>query len=170
MVNNIINTKEKGFAMNYSISDFGNVCSILGFILTIITFIVAADVNSKINKMQKSKKDISYFNKKVESMIKDLNDMKSFAESSADINKIFGLQQQSKIKNAITVIKESWDVLLPHENIIIKKYKVHSWNKKMKKILKMYMEKKSKTKNQNELLSFLIELITFLEKENENNE
>lgn len=154
--------------MDYSISDIGNWCSIFGFIITIITFFVTANVSAKVNKIQKSEKDISYFRKKAEAMINDLNGMKSFAESSVDSDKIFGIQQQSKIKNVITVIGESWDVLLPHENGIIKKFKVHSWNKKMKKILEMYSG--NQVRNQRELVSFLIELITFLEKEIENNE
>lgn len=154
--------------MSYSISDIGNWCSIFGFIITIVTFFVTANVSAKVNKIQKSKKDMSYFNKKAKSMIKDLNGMKNFAESSVDNDKIFGIQQQSKIKNVITVISESWDVLLPHENSIIKKVKVHSWNRKMKKILEMYSG--NQIRNQRELVSFLVELITFLEKEIENNE
>lgn len=112
------------------LSDIGNWCSILGFIITIVTFFVAANVNAKINRIQKSEKDKSYFNKKLKPMIGDLTAMKSYIESSADYSKAFGLQQLSKIKNAITVISESWDVLLPHENMIIKKIKIHSWNKK----------------------------------------
>ena len=153
--------------MNYTISDIGNWCSIFGFVITIITFIVAANVNAKINKIQKSEKDKSYFNKKLKSMIEDLYAMKSYAESSVDISKVFGIQQHSKIKNVITVISESWEVLLPHENVIIKKIKIHSWNKKMKKILGMYDD--YAYKSQRELVSFLIELITFLEKESTNN-
>lgn len=154
--------------MSYSISDLGNWCSIFGFIITIVTFFVTANVSAKVNKIQKSKKDMSYFNKKAKSMIKDLNSMKNFAEGSVDNDKIFGIQQQSKIKNVITVISESWDVLLPHENSILKKVKVHSWNRKMKKILEMYSG--NQIRNQRELVSFLVELITFLEKEIENNE
>lgn len=154
--------------MSYSISDLGNWCSIFGFIITIVTFFVTANVSAKVNKIQKSKKDMSYFNKKAKSMIKDLNSMKNFAEGSVDNDKVFGIQQQSKIKNVITVISESWDVLLPHENSILKKVKVHSWNRKMKKILEMYSG--NQIRNQRELVSFLVELITFLEKEIENNE
>ena len=104
--------------MSYSISDIGNWCSIFGSIITIVTFFVTANVNAKVNKIQ-NQKDMSYFNKKAKSMIKDLNGMKYFAESSVDNDKIFRIQQQSKIKNVITVIRESWDVLLPHENSII---------------------------------------------------
>lgn len=154
--------------MSYSISDLGNWCSIFGFIITIVTFFVTANVSAKVNKIQKSKKDMSYFNKKAKSMIKDLNSMKNFAEGSVDNDKIFGIQQQSKIKNVTTVISESWDVLLPHENSFLKKVKVHSWNRKMKKILEMYSG--NQIRNQRELVSFLVELITFLEKEIENNE
>lgn len=153
--------------MNYTISDIGNWCSIFGFIITIITFFVAANVNAKINKIQKSENDKSYFNKKLKPMMDDLNAMKSYAERSGDISGVFGIQQHSKIKNVITVVRESWDVLLPHENVFIKKIKIHSWNKKMNKILDMYNG--YGIKNQRELLSFLVELITFLEKESINN-
>ena len=109
-----------------------------------------------------------YFNKKAQSMIDALNVMITFAESTNDIDKIFGIKQLSKIKNVITVVKESWDVLLPHENRISKKFKVHSWNKKMDNILRMYNG--YKVKSRGELISFLIELETFLEKEIKNNE
>jgi len=153
--------------MNYIVSDIGNWCSILGFIITIITFFVAANVNAKINKIQKSENDKSYFNKKLKPMMDDLNAMKSYAERSGDINGVFGIQQHSKIKNVITVVRESWDVLLLHENVFIKKIKIHSWNKKMKKILDMYNG--YEIINQRELVSFLVELITFLEKESINN-
>ncbi len=153
--------------MNYTISDIGNWCSIFGFIITIITFFVAANVNAKINKIQKSENDKSYFNKKLKPMMDELNVMKSYAERSGDISGVFGIQQHSKIKNVITVVRESWDVLLPHENVFIKKIKIHSWNKKMNKILDMYNG--YEVKNQRELLSFLVELITFLEKESINN-
>lgn len=154
--------------MNYTISDIGNLCSIAGFIITIITFFVTANVSAKVNKIQKSQNDMSYFNKKSESMINDLNNMRSLAESSVDCNIIFGIQQQSKMKNVITVINESWDVLLSHENRVIKKMKVYSWNRKMNYILDMYNG--TRVRSQRELVSFLIELITFLEKEIENNE
>lgn len=154
--------------MSYSISDIGNWCSIFGFIITIATFFVTANVSAKVNKIQKSEKDMLYFNKKAQSMIDALNAMITFAESTNDIDKIFGIKQLSKIKNVITVVKESWDVLLPHENRISKKFKVHSWNKKMDNILRMYNG--YKVKSRGELISFLIELETFLEKEIKNNE
>ncbi len=154
--------------MSYSISDIGNWCSIFGFIITIATFFVTANVSAKVNKIQKSEKDMLYFNKKAQSMIDALNVMITFAESTNDIDKIFGIKQLSKIKNVITVVKESWDVLLPHENRISKKFKVHSWNKKMDNILRMYNG--YKVKSRGELISFLIELETFLEKEIKNNE
>ena len=130
--------------MSYSISDIGNWCSIFGFIITIATFFVTANVSAKVNKIQKSEKDMLYFNKKAQSMIDALNVMITFAESTNDIDKIFGIKQLSKIKNVITVVKESWDVLLPHENRISKKFKVHSWNKKMDNILRMYNDIKLK--------------------------
>lgn len=154
--------------MKYSISDIGNWCSIIGFIITVITFLVAANVNRKINKIQKMKNDVSYFNKKVISMIGDLKDMQALVTGTEDIEKIFGLKQQAQIKRIITVIDDSWNVLLQHEAKIAKKIKIHSWNKRMKKIMKMY--EGVETKNRRELISFLIELITFLEKENKDNE
>ena len=154
--------------MSYSISDIGNWCSIFGFIITIATFFVTANVSAKVNKIQKSEKDMLYFNKKAQSMIDALNAMITFAESTNDIDKIFGIKQLSKIKNVITVVKESWDVLLPHENRISKKFKVYSWNKKMDNILRMYNG--YKVKSRGELISFLIELETFLEMEIKNNE
>lgn len=134
--------------MSYSISDIGNWCSIFGFIITIATFFVTANVSAKVNKIQKSEKDMLYFNKKAQSMIDALNVMITFAESTNDIDKIFGIKQLSKIKNVITVVKESWDVLLPHENRISKKFKVHSWNKKMDNILRMYNGYKVKSRGE----------------------
>lgn len=168
MVDNKRNTKEKRALMKYSVSDIGNLCSIIGLIITVITFFVAANVNRKINKIQKIEKDISYFNKRVNPMIADLKDIQALATGTEDIEKIFGVKQQAKIKCVITVIDDSWNVLLQHETKIGKKLKIHSWNKKMKKIMKMY--EGIETKNRRELISFLTELITFLEKENKGNE
>lgn len=116
--------------MKYSVSDIGNLCSIIGLIITLITFFVAANVNRKINKIQKIEKDISYFNKRVNPMIADLKDIQALATGTEDIEKIFGVKQQAKIKCVITVIDDSWDVLLQHETKIGKKLKIHSWNKK----------------------------------------
>lgn len=160
--------KEKGVIMKCSISDIGNWCSILGFVITIITFCVAANVNAKINKMQKRKRDKDYFYNKAPNIISELNDMRCYAESSSDIDKIFGIKQQSMIKNAVTVIEESWSVLLPNENRIVKKIKIYNWNKKFKKILNMYNG--VKIKRSEELVAFLIEITTFLEKELNYNE
>lgn len=46
--------------MSYSISDIGNWCSIFGFIITIVTFFVTANVNAKVNKIQKSKRYVVF--------------------------------------------------------------------------------------------------------------
>lgn len=144
----------------------GNVSSIIGLVITIITLLLSANVNRKVNTMLKVKADRTYFNKKVKNVIDDLKKLLDIAEKS-EYDVLLSTKQYSTINSAICVVSSSWDALFQYENRLSKKRKIKSWNKKFESIRNMY---NNNTSDSNEVISFLSEFITFLEKENDNNE
>ena len=150
-----------------TLGDVGSWASIIGLAITIFTDFLAANVNKKVNRILKSKSDKTYFNKKVNVAIQDLKLLQEFAEEGKR-NLLFSTKQYSKINSAIELVNSSWDVLLQYESKFSKKVKINSWNKKFKKIRNLYNFEISK--DTNEVIAFLNEFITFLEKEHDNNE
>lgn len=150
-----------------NLGDVGSWASIIGLAVTVLTFFLAANVNKKVNGILKSKSDKSYFNKKVIVTISDLNHLREIAEEGK-VDILYTTKQYSKINSAIELVNSSWDVLLPYENRLSKKIKSMSWNGKFKKIRNIYNQPFGK--NTNEVITFLNEFITFLEKEQGNNE
>lgn len=153
--------------MFMDINELGSWASIIGFVITIVTFFLAANVNKKVNEILKTKSDNSYFNKKVGGVIKDLEGLRGIAEEGKN-GILYATKQYSQINNAIEVVNSSWDVLLPYENKISRRLKINDWKKKFKKIRIIYTEQTMP--NTNEVVVFLNEFITFLEKEQSNHE
>ena len=149
-----------------NLSDVGSWASIIGLIITIITFCLASKVNKKVSKIVKTKCDRTYFSQKVSVAINGLKEVKEMAEESCAY--LYATKQFSKINSAIELTISSWDVLYQYSSFVIKQMKIALWNRKFKKIKDMY--NLSGTKNTNELVKFLNEFITFLEKEQSNNE
>lgn len=149
------------------LADVGSWASIIGLVITFITLFVTSNVSKKVNGILKVKSDKIYFNKKVPIIINDLTNLQERLKKE---ERIFwsSTREQLKINNAMEVINCSWDVLLPYEGRIVRQFKIMSWKCKFKKIRKMYsgeIQMDSK-----EMVLFLNELITFVEKEWENNE
>ena len=149
-----------------NLSDVGSWASIIGFVITFLTFLLTSNVNKKVNESLKSRNDKIYFNKKVDSVINDLTSVLQIAEDGKK-EILYSTKQYSKINSAIELVSSSWDVLLSYDSKLLKRIKVKSWNKKIKKIRKMYNNQISK--DLNEVITFLSEFITFLEKEQNNN-
>ena len=149
-----------------NLSDVGSWSSIVGLILTFLTFFMTFNVNKKVNIALKSRNDRNFFNKKAPKMIEVLKDLQELVECGEYI--IWdSTMQQSKINNAIEIVSCSWDVLFGNENKITRSVKIMIWKHKFKKVREMYNGKRAM--NSKEMVNFLSELITFLEKEQENN-
>lgn len=150
-----------------NLGDIGSWASIVGLVITLFTFFMASNVNKKVNEILKAKNDRKFFSKKAPKITSDLKHLQEIVENGEWV--IWGsTMQQSKIYNAIEVVSCSWDVLLPNENKIVRKIKIISWNHKFKRIKEMYSGKRQM--NSKEMVTFLSEFITFLEKEQENDE
>lgn len=149
-----------------SLGDIGSWASIVGLVLTFLTFILAARVNSKVNDKLKTKNDKTYFIKKVKNTLRELHEVKEFAEEGNE-ELLFSTKQYSKINSAIELVISSWDVLLLYEKKVSKTLKKWSWNKKFKRIRYQY-SRECCYKNRKEIVEFLNEFITFLEKEQSN--
>lgn len=147
-----------------SLSDFGNWASIIGFIITIITFLLTTNVNRKVNSILKSQNDRSYFDKKVKIYLPSLRKLLSIAQTAHE-EVLFSTTQYTSIYNAIQLVLSSWDVLMQYEKIIPKKIKIYHWKRKFTELQNMYNEKSNQ--DINKLISFLTEFIIFLEKEQE---
>lgn len=150
-----------------NLSDFGNWSSIIGLVITIITFLLAANVNKKVNGILKSKGDRSYFDKKIGIYLSNLKQLQDIASSAQD-EVLFSTKQYANINNVIQLVGSSWDVLMQYERKGTKKKKIDYWEKKFEEVQGMY--KRSDSRDVRKLISFLSEFITFLEKEQANNE
>lgn len=150
-----------------NLSDFGNWSSIIGLVITIITFLLAANVNKKVNGILKSKSDRSYFDKKIGIYLSNLKQLQDIASSAQD-EVLFSTKQYANINNVIQLVGSSWDVLMQYERKRTKKKKIDYWEKKFEEVQGMY--KRSDSRDVRKLISFLSEFITFLEKEQANNE
>lgn len=149
-----------------SLEYIGSWASIIGLVITIFTFFLAANVNRKVNGVLKSKSDKTYFNKKVTGVINDLKKLQQIAEDEKN-DILYATRQYSIINSAIELVNSSWDVLLQYENKLSKRIKIRSWNISFKKIREIYTVEA--VKNTKEVIVFLNELIIFLEKEHDNN-
>lgn len=149
-----------------SLGDIGSWASIIGLGITLITFMLAANVNRKVNSILKTKSDKTFFNKKVKEAIKNLKEVQELAENDM-VELLYNTKQYCNINNAIDLVDASWDVLLEYETAFSKKIKIASWERKFAKIEKMYDGKISK--NTTQLVSYLNQFIIFLEKEQNNN-
>lgn len=145
----------------------GSWASIIGLAITIFTFFLAANVNKKVNGILKSKRDKTYFNKKVIVTIQDLKLLQTFAEEGKK-DLLYSTKQYSKLNSALELVNSSWDVLLQYEGKFSKRMKIQSWNRKFRKIRDIYNLQISK--DTHTVITFLNEFITFLEKEYENND
>lgn len=145
-----------------SLSDFGNWASIIGLIITIITFLLTTNVNRKVNSILKSQNDRSYFDKKVKIYLPSLVKLLSIAQTAQE-EVLFSTKQYTSIYNAIQLVLSSWDVLMQYEKTIPKKIKIYHWKRKFTELQNMYNGKSNK--DINKLISFLTEFIIFLEKE-----
>lgn len=149
------------------LGDVGSLASIIGLVVTTVTFFLAANVNKKVSQVLKSKSDRSYFDKKIGSYLQSLQDLQEIApEAKNDV--LFSTAQYAKINNAIELVSSSWDVLMQYENKRNKKKKITYWNGKFQELRDLYG--KYGFKDSKKLISFLAEFITFLEKEQDNNE
>lgn len=149
------------------LGDVGSLASIIGLVVTIITFFLAANVNKKVSQVLKSKIDRSYFDKKIGSYLQSLKDLQEIApEAKTEI--LFSTTQYAKLNNAIELVSSSWNVLMQYESKRNKKIKITYWNDKFQELRNMYS--KYGVKDSKKLISFLAEFITFLEKEQDNNE
>lgn len=116
-----------------SLSDIGSWASIVGLVISSVTFILAARVNSKVNDKLRAKSDKTYFVKKIKNALKELRDVQALAEEG---NKelLFSTKQYSKINSAIELVNSSWDVLLLYEKKILKKSKKGVGTKSLNKL------------------------------------
>lgn len=153
--------------MPADINEIGSWASIIGLAITIVTFFLAANVNKKVNGILKTKNDNSYFNKMVKGVIEDLKGMRGIAEDGKS-GILYATKQYSQLNKAIEVVNSSWDVLLQYENKISRRIKINIWKRKFKRIRNMYTGQT--ISNTNEVIAFLNEFITFLEKEQGNHE
>lgn len=149
-----------------ALSDIGSWASIVGLALTIGTLFLTARVNTKVNDALKSKEDKTYFGNRAKNIIKELKEVKNLAEEDAN-GVLYSTKQYSKINSAINLIESSWDILLPYDNGLKKKWKVIIWRKKFKTIKEIYNN--IHLRKNRDVVAFLNELITFLEKELGNN-
>lgn len=115
-----------------NLSDFGNWSSIIGLVITIITFLLAANVNKKVNGILKSKSDRSYFDKKIGIYLSNLKQLQDIASSAQD-EVLFSTKQYANINNVIQLVGSSWDVLMQYERKGTKKKKIDYWEKNLKK-------------------------------------
>lgn len=145
-----------------SLSDAGNWASIIGFVITILTFLLAARVNHKVNGILKTKQDRTYFQKRAKGTIQNLSEIKSAAEED-NTEVLFSTKQYSKINDAMELVSSSWDILLRYENKLSRKLIIHSWNKKFERVRQMY--RSERIKSVKEMITFLGAFITFFEKE-----
>lgn len=147
--------------------DVGSLASIIGLVMTIVTFFLAANVNKKVSQVLKSKSDRRYFDKKIDSYLQSLKDLQEIVpEAKTDV--LFSTAQYAKLNNAIELVSSSWNVLMQYESKRSKKKKIAYWNEKFKELRSMYS--RYGARDLNKLISFLAEFITFLEKEKDHNE
>ena len=148
-----------------SLSDIGSWASIIGLGMTLLTYAMTRSVKKEVNLVLKAQIDKVYFAKRVGNIVKNLEDVRRVVEvEKMDI--WISTTQYAKINSAIELVKNSWDILYAYENKLIKKCKIHSWNKQFKNIECIYG--KEKYADSKEVISFLNKLITFLEKESDN--
>lgn len=147
--------------------DVGSLASIIGLVVTIVTFFLAANVNKKVSQVLKSKSDRRYFDKKIGSYLQSLKDLQEIVpEAKTDV--LFSTAQYAKLNNAIELVSSSWNVLMQYESKRSKKKKIAYWEKKFTELRSMYS--RYGARDLNKLISFLAEFITFLEKEKDHNE
>lgn len=147
--------------------DVGSLASIIGLVVTIVTFFLAANVNKKVSQVLKSKSDRRYFDKKIGSYLQSLKDLQKIApKAKPDV--VFSTAQYAKLNNAIELVSSSWNVLMQYESKRSKKKKIAYWEKKFTELRSMYS--RYGARDLNKLISFLAEFITFLEKEKDHNE
>lgn len=147
--------------------DVGSLASIIGLVVTIVTFFLAANVNKKVSQVLKSKSDRRYFDKKIDSYLQSLKDLQEIVpEAKTDV--LFSTAQYAKLNNAIELVSSSWNVLMQYESKRSKKKKIAYWEKKFTELRSMYS--RYGARDLNKLISFLAEFITFLEKEKDHNE
>lgn len=144
------------------LGDIGSWASIVGLGLTLLTFLLAARVNSKVNRILETESDENYFKQKISNVLEELKETRNLAEEE-NIKILFSTKQYSKVKTAMQIVNASWDVLYIYNNQLIKKMKIHKWKHKFEEIKKMYDGQK--VRSCREMADFLGEFITFLEKE-----
>lgn len=149
------------------LSDIGSWASIIGLILTLVTLVITSKVNQKVNGALKSRTDKSYFIKRATGVVNNLKEVKKMAEEDAN-DILYSTKHYSQINSAINLVEASWEILLPYERKATKKRKIEKWTVKFKRVKEIYSMKYHT--NNKELVAFLDELITFLEKEINSNE
>lgn len=115
----------------------------------------------------KTRTDKTYFNKRVQGVIVDLKEVKKLAEDDANVI-LYSTKQYSKVNSAINLVEASWDILLPYERKGAKRRKIEKWSTKFKRVKDIFNARYRVSNT--ELVAFLEEFITFLEKETDNNE
>lgn len=136
--------------------------TIIGFVITIVTLILTANVNKKVNGILKTQNDRSYFDKKIGSYLNGLKQLQDIA-SNAKEDVLFSTMQYSIINNAIQLVNSSWDVLMQFETKNTRKKRIQYWQKQFKCVQDMY--RFVNVRDTKKLIEFLTEFITFLEKE-----
>lgn len=143
--------------------------SIAGFVLTIVTMLLAARVNRKVNSILKKKSDKNFFAQKAPACIKLLQETQGIAAES-EFRILFSNIQYSKIKQSMDLLRSSWDTLYAYEGKWSKRRWKWKWERKFKHISRMYDKDSGCEQKRQEVIDFLSELIIFLEKEQGANE
>ena len=130
----------------------GNWASIVSFILTIVTMLLAARVNRKVNSILKKKSDKTFFAQRAPTCIKLLKEVQGIAGESMDL------------------LWSSWDTLCAYESKWRKRKRKWRLERKFKYISRMYEKNGGCEPKRQAVIDFLSELIIFLEKEQGANE
>ncbi|WP_092455967.1 hypothetical protein [[Clostridium] fimetarium] len=136
--------------------------SIISLLISFITLIVTSKVNAKINKIYKNQNDEKYFNKKVDVILKGLNEYASLINDNSE--QIFNTREYAKLYSAETFILSSWGILHKCDGRVNKKIKKNALIKKFNKVFYL-LDKKEKSYSI--LTKYVNEIITEIEKEKE---
>lgn len=147
----------------------GNWASIVSFILTIVTMLLAAQVNRKVNSILKKKSDKTFFAQRAPTCIKLLKEVQGIAGES-ELRILFSNIQYSKIKQSMDLLWSSWDTLCAYESKWRKRKRKWSLERKFKYISRMYGKNGGYEPKRQAVIDLLSELIIFLEKEQGANE
>ncbi len=153
--------------LDISLSDMGSWASIIGLLISVLTYFLTRSVKKEVNLVLKNQKDKNFFDNRVRAVLRDLKEIQNIAEEE-NSKMIWSNKTYSKINSAIELVRSTWDILYEYDNKIMKQYHIRVWTKKFRKVEEMYNG--GILANNKTILVFLNELVTFLEKETSNHE